>query len=431
MKRSIFILALALAAAFLLPQEACVPHNQKVIHVATFLNDPVLIKIDQEVIEGIEKKYPGLQIDLQIIPYNNYQEKLATLTAAGAAPDVIDVETNDFVDLYLRGMLEDLGPYIQGDKLDMKDYYPGVLGRFSPDGHIFALPQDTAPEGLIYYNKKIFQDAGVPFPTNNWSWPKDFLPICQKLVKKDADGHVVRWAYTEAYPIMPDDFILSNGGNWVDNTDHPTRLTMDDPKAMEAIQFRWDLMFKYHVSPSIPEMQAFNLSDGVEQMFMDGKVAMMCSGIWHTPKLLQAKDLDFDVVEFPKGPTGIRAWGSGGSGYAMSKTCKDKESAWLVIKELGSVDTLTKLCGTGMIQPALMSLANSDVFLKSPGPAHKGILLEMPKYSHYQPFMANWGEIQQGTLGPAMDPVWLGNKMPGEVLPGITKTINERFFNQK
>lgn len=157
----------------------------------------------------------------------------------------------------------------------------------------------------------------------------------------------------------------------------------------------------------------------------------MDSGIWHTPQLLKTKDLRFDVVEFPKGPTGLRAWGTGGSGYAICKNSKNKELAWKVIKELTSETSLTRLAATGMIQPALISLAGSDVFAKAPGPEHKGILLDMPKDSIYEPFIANWGEIFYGTLGPAMDPVWLGEKTPEQVLPEVTKRINQKFFKAK
>jgi ABC-type glycerol-3-phosphate transport system substrate-binding protein len=141
--------------------------------------------------------------------------------------------------------------------------------------------------------------------------------------------------------------------------------------------------------------------------------------------------LEFDVAEFPMSPAGKKGWSTGGSGFAMCKAGKHKELAWKVIKALTSADSLSKMAATGFIQPALMTLSKSNVFLKSPGPAHKSILLEMPKYSHYSPFMANWGEITAGALGPVMDPVWLGTKTPEEVLPVICKTINEKYFQKK
>ncbi len=392
------------------------------------MTDPVLIEKLHLVVSDIEKRHPGLHIEIDNIPYNEYQQKVTTQLAGGDAPDVIYVEVNNFVDLYLRDVFEDLTPYVQKDGVDLKDYYPGVMNRFSPNGKVYALPQDTAPTGLVFYNRKMFRDAGLPYPDASWSWPESFLTTCQKLTKRDAAGKVTQWGFIDAYDIQIENFVFSNGANWVDNTDHPTRFTLDDPKAMEAIQFRRDLIQKYHVSPDPSQIQAFNFSSGQMQMFINGQVAMLSSGIWQTPSFLLAKNLDFDVVEFPKGPGGLQGWGSGGSGYALSKTSKNKDLAWIVIKEMTSEASVSQLAATGMIQPALMKLAQSDVFLKAPGAANKAILLEMPAHSQYQPFMSNWSEIFYGVLGPVMDKVWLGEKTPAEVVPDITKRINEKFL---
>jgi len=166
-------------------------------------------------------------------------------------------------------------------------------------------------------------------------------------------------------------------------------------------------------------------------MFMNGQVAMMASGIWHTPRFLQKEGLDFDVVEFPKGPKGGRGWQSGGTGYAIWKGSKNKDRAWEVLKEIVGEDLVKKVVFSGMIQPALIKVAKSDAFLKSPGPAHKKILLSMPKYSHFAPFVKNWSEIWNGQVGPALDPAWIGKKKPEEVLPKLTADINKKYFGIK
>lgn len=408
----------------------CSKSNKQEVRLAQFLTDPVLIEKLTQVVHDIEARHPGLHIKIDNIPYNEYQQKITTELAAGNAPDVIFVEVNNFVDLYLRNVLEDLTPYCQRDGVDLKGYYDGVIKRFSPDGKLFALPQDTAPSGIIFYNKKIFQDAGVPYPKDNWTWPEPFLSICKKLTMDDGQGHVTRWAFADAYNIQYENFLFGNGADYVDNPEHPTRVTLDSPKAMEAITFRWALIQKYHVSPDPSELQTISPAGGQMDMFLHGQVAMLSSGIWQTPRFLEMKGLDFDVVEFPHGPQGGKGWGTGGSGYALSKTSQNKDLAWMVIKEITSAESLTQMTQTGMMQPALKSLAESDVFLKAPGADHKAILLEMPKYSHYQPFLGNWAEINFGQLGPALDPVWMGKKTPEDVLPGVVKAINEKFFKK-
>jgi multiple sugar transport system substrate-binding protein len=428
MKKAIILGILGL---FILSFSMGCKSKPKPIRLAQFMTDPVLIEKINLVTAAIEKRHPGLKIQVESIPYNEYQQKITTQMAAGNAPDIIFVEVNNFVDLYLRGAFDDLTPYCQKDNVDLKGYYPDVLGRFSPGGKIYAIPQDTAPTGLMYYNKKLFKEAGLAEPNEKWSWPEPFLTLCKKLTKKDAKGRITCWGYIDAYAVGYDNFMYSNGGNYVDNTDNPTKLTMDDPKVAEAIQFRYDMIHKYRVSPDPSEIQSFNFSAGQVDMFMNGKVAMMSSGLWQTPRFLQDKNLQFDVVEFPRGPRGGKGWGSGGSGYALSSSSKNKEQAWIVLKEMTSEESISLLAQTGMIQPALMKLAQSDVFLKSPGPGHKSILLNMPQYSHYQPFMSNWAEIRDGVIGPPMDLVWMAKKEPKDVLPRINQSVNEKFFSAK
>jgi ABC-type glycerol-3-phosphate transport system substrate-binding protein len=404
---------------------------QDTIRVANFLTDVKLLQICNDIARDIEKNNPGLTIRIENIPYNQYQQKISTQLAAKNAPDVIFVEVNNFVDLYTRGVFEDLTPYIQADHVDLKAYYPDVVGRFTRDGKAYALPQDTAPSGLMYFNKNVFDEMGVPYPTDDWSWPEPFLSICKKLVKRDDKGNTVHWAYSDAYGVGFDNFLFSAGGDYVDDDANPTKLTLDSPQAIQAARFRWDLIHTHHVSPSMDAIQTFTMGSSIADMFANGRVAMMSSGIWQTPRLLADEKLKFDVVMFPKGPGGKRGWTTGGSGYAICSASKKKALAWKVVKELTSERAQRLLAETGFIQPALVKLAGSDAFLKAPGAPNKKILLKMPAHAHYQPFMAQWPELFYGNFGPAMDPVWLGTRKPEEVLPRITAELNKKFFPKK
>jgi len=400
--------------------------KEDVVRVAVFTSDPMVIKILNGVMRDIEAKYPGLKVRLENIPYGNFQDKITTQIVAGHPPDIVSVEVNNFVDLYLRDAFEDLSPYVERDKLDLSIYYPSIMKRYSPGGKVYALPTDIAPTGVVFYNKKVFKEAGVPFPDpkKGWQWPEPFLSMCKKLVKRDANGKLVRWAYADPYGLDALPFVLSNGGYFTDSEEKPTRLALDSPQALQGYRFRWELAYEHHVSPTASEIQAFNFGNGCETMFLNEQVAMLNSGIWHTPTFLMKKELEWDVVQFPKGPRGTVGWGSGGTGYAIAKLGKNKEKAWLVVKELASERVEILTAQTGLIQPAMIKVAQSDAFLKSPGPANKKMLLDMSKYARFGPFMKNWNEIWFGQVGPAMDPVWLGNEKPENILRNITNKIN-------
>jgi ABC-type glycerol-3-phosphate transport system substrate-binding protein len=427
MKRITFLAAAVLFLAVL--SSGCFKSsNGNVVRVAIFSTDPAILQILNQTIRNIQDRHPGLRVVMDSIPYNDFEEKIVTQVVAGSAPDIVSTEASQFVDLYLRDVFVDLTPYFQKDGLDVKDYYPAIMRRFSPGGKIYAVPSDLAPTGLVYYNKKFFDEAQLPYPTAKWSWPKDFLAVCQKLVKKDAAGNITRFAFVDPYGINAVNFVLSNGGYFTDSADHPTRMTLDSPEAMQAFRFRWDLIYTYHVSPTMSELQNFAFGSGAENMFMNGQTAMMGSGVWHTPHFLQKKDLDFDVVEFPHGPSGKQGWQCGGSGYAISKDCKNMDNAWIVLKELTSAEVASQIAATGMIQPALVKVAGSDAFLKSPGAAHKKILLDMPKNAYFTPFVKNWSEIWNGQISPGLDPAWMGMKKPEDILPKLTADVNRKYF---
>ncbi len=430
MRRIIHFAAACLALTLLFQAGCLLKPKESAVRVAVFTTDPILIKILNDTIKGIESRHPGLKVKVENIPYNSYMDKITMEMGANDAPDVISVEASNFPDMYTRGAFENLMPFFQADKMDPNDYYSSALKRYSPDGGLYAIPTDIAPTGLLYYNKKLFDEAGVPYPTPEWKWPEPFLTYCKKFVKKDAKGRITQWAFADPYGTNADIFMFSNGGYFMDSEDHPTRLALDSSKVLEAYRFRWDMSYTYHVSPTYSEIQNFNFGNGAEHMFMNGQVAMMCSGVWHTVGFLQKKDLDFDVTEFPMGPHGTRGWGTGGTGCAMWKGSKNKDKAWEVIKELAGAELVTQLTQTGMLQPALVKVAQSDAFLKSPGAANKKILLEMPQNSHYAPFLKGWSEIWNGQVGPGMDPVWMGNKTPEEAVPQLNAAINKKYFGK-
>ena len=376
-----------------------------------------------DIIADFKKKHPKIQVELQRIPFNEYTTKLLTQIAGGLAPDVIFVEVNNFVDMYLRDALEPLNPYIQADGVNMDAYYPQVKDRFTVDGQTYVIPRDTTPIGVIFYNKKAFDEAHVAYPTDDWTWD-DFVAIGKKVKKVDASGKVTRWAFVDEWPIW-DAWVYGAGGTFADDVKHPKKWTLaTDPNSLKGIQFRADLMNKYKIMlpPSgLAAMGAMGTSD----MFVNGSVAMYLSGIWPTPKFWGIKDFKWDVAMFPKNPNGYRAFGTGGSGYGILKSSKFKKEAWELVKYISGEEGAKKLAETGLAQPALMSAANSPMFLNGKDPQNKKMLFPAMEHVKYNPICKNWTEVHDSIMGPELDKVWNGTETAAEALaklkPGLDK----------
>jgi len=375
-----------------------------------------------DLLNDFQKKHPEIPVELQRLPYNEYTTKLLTEVAGGLAPDVVFTEVGNFADLFLRGALEPLNPYVQNDHIDLSGYYPSVTDRFTVDGQIYVIPRDTAPICVIYYNKKAFDDAGVAYPTDDWTID-DFVAIAKKVMKKDATGKVTRWGFIDDW-VMPEPWVYDFGGSYVDNVKHPTKWTFAiDPDTQKAIQFRADMIGKYKIMMPPSGLAAMG-GMGTGDMFSNGSEAMFISGIWKTPTFRMIKDFKWDVVMMPKGPRGFRGFSTGGSGYGILKSSKMKKEAWELVKYISGEEGAKKLAQTGLAQPALMKEANTT-FLDNSDPRNKKMLLEAVKYVKYPPMCKNWDEVTHSIIGPELDKVWNGTETAEEAMEKLKPMLEK------
>lgn len=384
------------------------------------------IKIIKEMVAKFEKD-TKLKVSAERAPSGPpYMEKVLTQFAGGNAPDVLFVEVNNFKEFAQKGVLEDLNPFIEKETTIKKSqFYKEIIDRFTIDNKLYVLPRDIAPICVVYYNKKMFDEAGLKYPTDDWTWD-DMVRTAKKLVKKDEKGMVTRFGYVDDWPIW-EAFVLSNGGKIVDNVKKPTRCILNMKESIEGVQYRADLIYKYGITPSPSQMTAMG-GMGTADMFMSERVAMFFSGIWKVPMFRQIKNFEWDVVMFPKSPKGTRGFHSGGSGYAIVKSAKNKEAAWKLVTYLAGREGQIKLAQTGLAQPAMIDIANSKHFLDNQPPKNKGIVLKAVPYITFMPLMPEWEQINVGMIAPAFDKIWSGKEKAATVIKKLVPEINENYF---
>ncbi|MBM3254427.1 MAG: extracellular solute-binding protein, partial [Candidatus Omnitrophica bacterium] len=193
---------------------------------------------------------------------------------------------------------------------------------------------------------------------------------------------------------------------------------------IEGIKFYVDLIHKHKVAPA--PLDLGNLGIGAQQLFISGRLAMFSSGIWETPILRKIKDFDWDVAMFPKGPTGMRGFGTGGSAYCILKTTKHPREAWEVIKCLAGRESQIMLAEGGLAQPAIRDISEGEHWARSPKkPLNKKMLNEAVKYVTYEPFHPGWREIQDLYIGQEFDLVFNGTERVEDAVGKILPKINE------
>ncbi|HTL47977.1 MAG TPA: sugar ABC transporter substrate-binding protein [Verrucomicrobiae bacterium] len=385
----------------------------------TFWGSPEEIEIITNSIKDWQTAHPDIKVVFEHTPYTGYDSKILTRIAGGAAPDIIATEVDYFVTFASKGVLENLSTYADADpEFHKEDYFPTILDRFTVGGNMYAVPRDVAPFACVFYNKKLFDEAGLQYPTDDWTWD-DMLRMARALTKKDESGRITQYGF---YGWAWQDFIYSNGGAIVDDVKNPKATRINEPAAIEGLQFYSDMINLYKVMPT--PVALANLGMGIDLMFASGRLGMFLSGVWETPGL-RRYDFDWDVAMFPKSPKGGRGFGSGGSGYAILKTSKHKKEAWEVIKALTGAAGQRELAKRGLAQPSRISVAESDAWAQNTDkPVNKKMLNEAVKYIQFGPFHSRWREIEEKYLSPQLDLVFNGKKTAAEVLNTVAPQIN-------
>lgn len=342
------------------------------------------IEILKPIIAEFEKENPDIKVDFVHIP-QNYFQKLHLLFASNLAPDVLFIN-NLYLPIYANaGVLEDLSSSLE---INDSPFFDETLEALSYNNKLYAIPRD-ASNLVIYYNKDLFDKYNVPYPNKNWTFD-DFLKTAQKLTKdtnKDGKTDIFGISFEEDLMFyLP--YLMSEGGG-VLSDDLKTSI-INSPQSKKGLQFYADLRNKYHVAPSGSESASATMA----QLFLNKNLAMQLSGRWLVPKYRTDAKFSWDVINFPRGDMGSIV-PMDASGWALSKSSKHKIEARKLIKYLSSKSSIEKFTQSGLIVPARIDVANSDIFLnKNKLPESANVFIDVIKTSKKTPVSINYKEIQ-------------------------------------
>ena len=377
--------------------------------------------VAKPVIEDYQKLNPNVEIILENVGSGNeYWMRLQTMLAADSCPDVVYPATHQAYLLSQNKQLINLMPFVKRDKIDLKAYIPAVLDFYMEKDVLFGLPIDTASL-VIFYNKDMFDEAGVPYPTDNMTWD-ELITMSKKLVKdKDGDGRIDQYAlHLDSNIYWKIVTYHMTGKMLFDDLKNPTKLLLKNKDQIQAIQYFADMMVKHHIAPT-PSMRA-DISD----MFLAGNAAMNIIGHWRVPTYNKSVKFNWDVAALPRGK--YPANRGDGSCFAISKDTKNPEAAWEFVKYLAGPDApgVKKLLSLGQMVPAQTALLDSDLFLKTPGQrlinkkaflAWNNVLL-----SPYQPFHEIFNEVDN-TIRAAFAELWEGKISAEQAVKNATPKL--------
>ena len=332
------------------------------------------IKALQSVADAFMVANPGTTVTLDTVEgAGDLISKLTTAFAAQSAPDVFLLNYRRLGGFAAKNVIE---PVPSGGTEGM---YDEPLEAFTFDGKLLCRPSN-ASSMVVYYNTKLFSQAGVDVPKKDWTWD-DLKTTASALIAKGVSSIGFETALIRLAP-----FVWSNGGEIVDDEDKPTTVDLSSTEAKEAIQLLLDLQ-KTGMSATDRAAQ------DPEEAFSAGKVAMFLDSRRAVPGFRKTDGLSFDVAPVPTKKESVSVLHS--DGYCVTKASKNKDLAQAFSAYATAGAGANVLAKSGRTVPVLKDVAESADFL-SPDtqPTSSHVWLDQIDGVRTLPHTPTWNEAE-------------------------------------
>jgi ABC-type glycerol-3-phosphate transport system substrate-binding protein len=320
--------------------------QQHVLNMLVLSEDAAKI---QKVADAYQAAHPDVLIKMQAAPWDQYfQTAELRLGSKDKSVDLVYVDVPLIASYASRGFLSPVDASV-----DTSTLVPSSVNAGKYNGTLYALPINNSAQ-VLYYNKKLFADAGVTPPeglatggtatqaqaneiasSKRWTW-EQVADAAQKLTAKKG-GKTAVWGFSmdqvnELYQLQP---LGESLGTDVISPDGKTAQGyLDSPAWTKAATFYSDLYNKWAVSPK-------GLAhDEPPQLFANGQLALFAGGTWNLA-LFQKSGVDFGVAAFPyfqggKVLTPTGSWFIGVSSSSANQGLASDFARFLTISDEGT-----------------------------------------------------------------------------------------------
>jgi raffinose/stachyose/melibiose transport system substrate-binding protein len=228
----------------------------------------------KKIVNDYQTKNPGIKIELDSLNTDQQKLKLKTQAASKEVPDITIVnpsaQMKPFVDAGLFAPLNDMVT-----QNGLKDtFQSGILDWYTFNNNLYALP-DGNNIGVVYYNKELFQQAGVQVPKTFEEMVSTVKALKAKGIQPMAIGEKDSW--TGSFLFM-NVLLRTNGGPGFLKDVVDGKKTFNDPAFIDAVASFQDLI---QAGAFQEGATSFDYNAG-ENLFKTGKAAMYFMGTWAT-----------------------------------------------------------------------------------------------------------------------------------------------------
>ena len=348
-------------------------------------------------IEAFNASQDEIVVNASSIPWSQYWDKLVVGLPAGSAPDVFTINALNVVDYARNGYLLDITDLFESGAVDVTKYPAHTVATHTVDGVLRGIPRDFDAIA-VYYNKTLFDEAGVEYPKDGWTWD-EFIETAKKLTNPDAGIHGCSIAANgQAFGY---DYIYGNDGMLFDENG---MCVVNTPENVEAFQKLHDAIHVEKISATVEEQ--VEIAKNIR--FLSGTDAMVFDGSWNMATYQEAYGDMLGVVSLPimKEATTI----SHSLSWVDAATTKHSEEVKKFLTYLAGYEAQAQAAqavipayeGTPELWAAKFADYNTDAFLGpiASGAAHplpaanKNVQQIFARFNDYMTEMLSTGDIE-------------------------------------
>jgi multiple sugar transport system substrate-binding protein len=417
------------------PTAAAAPALAGEISFLIWQNSPGMDKlVGEDLPRMFEQTHPGTKINATVLPYDQYNTKLALLVAGGTPPDIFE-SGPDFMRYVTEGTVIPLDERFAADPVlsDANQSRVEANDFMKADRqHIYGTQFGSICGMQLYYNMDLFDKAGVAYPDENWTWD-DFRAAAKKLTIEE-NGETVQWGTTWGYLGGWDGgwgpLVWDSGAEYFDSPFQTKALYLDKPEVIAAWQFMQDLVYKDKVAPTPATLDVLSQAGGA---LLSGKVAMVVDGCWMMQPY-KGGNFKLGMSVLPKGPAGRVNTGWFAGGMAIAKASKYPDLAWEYLRWLAVDEEANKaLASIGMSCGAPVVKAYDQLYATSWAQIHGGDActqsLENAKAATI--WADAWNEIWTNIISPNWDKFANGEITAQQLSDAINKPANDALTATK
>ena len=371
-----------------------------------------------DAVAAFEAANPNIKVEIIDIPSADYTTKLSVMLNGGSDVDAFYIKDGDTAkSLVEKGQLADLSSYITTDGIDLAAYN-GLAENFSFDGKQYALPART-DFYVMYYNKDIFDAAGVAYPTNDWTWDE-----FEETAKKLTSGEGANKIYGAAFHTWQ--ACIQNWG--VQDGKH---TIMDYDTGYDFFKPYYEMALRMQDEGTVQDYGTLKTGNiHYSGPFAQGTVGMMPMGTWFMSVMIQkVKDgesnVNWGIATLPHAE-GVEAGYTVGSmtPLAINAASDKQDAAWELVKFITGEEGAASYAKNGAIPGRSNADANAEIAEMEGMPADAAEALTVKNISLDRPITDKVGEVNQ-MLGEEHSLIMLGELSVDEGLAEMAERAAE------